>query len=57
MAENKNNFENNEPSNAVMANASNAIMAEDFVRSNADIEKNLKFKEKVKTFGKMLGAN
>lgn len=50
MAENKNNFENNEPSNAVMANASNAIMAEDFVRSNADIEKEPEIQRESKNF-------
>jgi oligopeptide transport system permease protein len=50
MTENKNNFENNEPSNAVMANASNAIMAEDFVRSNADIEKEPEIQRESKNF-------
>lgn len=50
MAENNNNFENNEPSNAVMANASNAIMAEDFVRSNADIEKEPEIQRESKNF-------
>ncbi|MBF7019097.1 ABC transporter permease [Staphylococcus sp. 18_1_E_LY] len=50
MAENKNSFENNEPSNAVMANASNAIMAEDFVRSNADIEKEPEIQRESKNF-------
>jgi oligopeptide transport system permease protein len=50
MTENKNNFENNEPSNAVMANASNAIMAEDFVRSNAEIEKEPEIQRESKNF-------
>ncbi|GAA6823920.1 ABC transporter permease [Helicobacter pylori] len=50
MAENKNTFENNEPSNAVMANTSAGLMAEDFVRSNADIEKEPEMQRESKNF-------
>ena len=48
MADNKNENLNQDYSNAVMSHTSEAIPASDFIRSNNDIEKNLKYSEKVK---------